>query len=36
LAVAGFGDGRFEPFELTLMVEEDFAVAGEVILFEGG
>lgn len=36
LAVAGLGDGRSEAFELALVVEKDFAVAGEVILFEGG
>jgi hypothetical protein len=35
LAVAGLGDRGSEAFELTLVVEEDFAVAGEVVLFEG-
>lgn len=35
-AVAGFRDGRFETLELATVVVEDFAVTGEVVLFEGG
>ena len=34
LAVPGLRDGRFETLELALVVEEDFAVAGEVVLFK--
>jgi hypothetical protein len=30
---AGVGDGGFEAVELAAVVEEDFAVAGEVVLF---
>ncbi len=36
LAVTGLGDGRLEALELALMVEQDFAVAGEVVLLERG
>lgn len=36
LAVTGLGDGRSEALELALVVEEDFAVAREVVLFESG
>ncbi len=35
LAVTGFGDGGLETLELALVVEEDFAMPGEVVLFEG-
>ena len=36
LPVAGFGDGGAQAFELALVLEQDFAVAEEVVLFEGG
>lgn len=36
LAVAGFGDGGAQALEFALVVGEDVAVAGEVVLFEGG
>jgi hypothetical protein len=36
LAVAGLGDAGLEAFELAFVVEEHFAVAGEVVLLEGG
>ena len=32
-ALAGVGDGGFEAEELAAVVEEDFAVAGEVVGF---
>jgi len=35
-AVAGGAEGGAEPGELALVVGEDFAVAGEVVLFQGG
>lgn len=35
-SVAGVGDGGAEAGELAAVVEEDLAVAGEVVLFEGG
>lgn len=35
-AVAGLGDGGFETLEFATVVVEDFAVTGEVVLFEGG
>jgi hypothetical protein len=35
LSVTGLRDGGSEAFELALVVEEDFAVAGEVVLFKG-
>ena len=35
-AVAGVGEGGAQARELAAVVEEDFAVAGEVGLFEGG
>ena len=35
-AVAGFIDGGFETLEFATVVVEDFAVAGEVVLFERG
>jgi hypothetical protein len=36
LAVAGLRDGRSEALELAFVVEENVAVAREVVLFEGG
>ena len=36
LAVARFGDGGAETSELGPVFDKDFAVAGEVVLFEGG
>ena len=35
-ALAGVGDGGFEADEFVAVVEEDFAVAGQVVGFEGG
>lgn len=35
-AVAGLGDGGGEAGEFAAVVGEDFAVAGEVVLFQGG
>ena len=36
LPVAGFGNGGAETPQLGAVLDEDFAMAGEVILFESG